>query len=303
VFSLLPFLVMGLVAIPRIEPSRWLEIELGSVDWRLYLNTLFWNLNYWDSISTLTGEVENLKRTLPKALSYALVLVVGGYLYLLITCTAAVPVVREYWSYGYFSDIARILGDVWLQSWMQAVAALSNVGNFLTEMSSDSYQLLGMAERGMLPEFFAKRSRHGTPLTGILFSASGVILLSWMRFQEIVATENYLYCFGMILEFIAFVKLRVTHPNAYQPYKIPRGTIGVVLMIIPPTLSIVMVVALASYKVMAVSIVAMVIGIVLQPCLVYVEKKRWLRFSISADLPDLLDTQETAEDDAIPLLF
>jgi amino acid transporter len=186
---------------------------------------------------------------------------------------------------------------------MQAVAALSNVGNFLTEMSSDSYQLLGMAERGMLPEFFAKRSRHGTPLTGILFSASGVILLSWMSFQEIVATENYLYCFGMILEFIAFVKLRVTHPNAYQPYKILRGTIGVVLMIIPPTLSIVMVVALASYKVMAVSIVAMVIGIVLQPCLVYVEKKRWLRFSISADLPDLLDTQETAEDDAIPLLF
>jgi amino acid transporter len=105
VFPLLPFLVMGLVAIPRIEPSRWLEIELGSVDWRLYLNTLFWNLNYWDSISTLTGEVENLKRTLPKALSYALVLVVGGYLYLLITCTAAVPVVREYRSYGYFSDI------------------------------------------------------------------------------------------------------------------------------------------------------------------------------------------------------
>ncbi|CAD6246777.1 unnamed protein product [Miscanthus lutarioriparius] len=163
VFSLLPFLVMGLVAIPRIEPSRWLEVDLGSVDWRLYLNTLFWNLNYWDSISTLTGEVENPKRTLPKALSYALVLVVGGYLYPLITCTAAVPVVREHWSDGYFSDIARIIGGVWLQSWMQAVAALSNVGNFLTEMSSDSYQLLGMAERGMLPDFFAKRSRHGTP--------------------------------------------------------------------------------------------------------------------------------------------
>jgi amino acid transporter len=269
----------------------------------LYLNTLFWNLNSWDSISTLTGEVEHPKRTLPKALSYALVLVVGGYLYPLITCTAAVPVVQEHWSDGYFSNIARILGGVWLQSWMQAVAALSNVGNFLTEMSSDSYQLLGMAERGMLPDFFAKRSRHGTPLTGILFSASGMILLSWMSFQEIVATDNYLYCFGMILEFIASVKLRVTHPNASRPYKTPLGTIGVVLMIIPPTLLIVVVMDLASYKVMAVSIVAMVVGFVLQPCLVYVEKKRWLRFSISADLPDLPDTQETAEDDAVPLLF
>jgi amino acid transporter len=105
---------------------------------------------------------------------------------------------------------------------MQAVAALSNVGNFLTEMSSDYYQLLGMAEHGMLPEFFAKRSRHRTPLTGILFSASGVILLSWMSLQEIVATENYLYCFGMILEFVAFVMPRVTHPNAPRPY--PTGS-------------------------------------------------------------------------------
>jgi amino acid transporter len=124
-----------------------------------------------------------------------------------------------------------------------------------------------------------------------------------MSLQEIVATENYLYCFGMILEFVAFVKLRVTHPNAPRPYRIPLGTIGVVLMVIPPTLLIVVVMALASYKVMVVSIAAMVVGFVLQPCLVYVEKKRLLRFSISADLPDLPDAQETAEDDAVPLLF
>jgi hypothetical protein len=74
-------------------------------------------------------------------------------------------------------------------------------------------------------------------------------------------------------------------------------------MVIPPTLLIVVVMALASYKVMVVSIAAMVVGFVLQPCLVYVEKKRLLRFSISADLPDLPDAQETAEDDAVPLLF
>ena len=82
---------------------------------------------------------------------------------------------------------------------------MSNMGMFVAEMSSDSFQLLGMAERGMLPEFFGKRSRYGTPLIGILFSASGVFLLSWLSFQEIVAAENFLYCFGMILEFIAFV--------------------------------------------------------------------------------------------------
>ncbi|KAF0897615.1 hypothetical protein E2562_000350 [Oryza meyeriana var. granulata] len=259
-------------------------------------------LTYMNYRGTLAGEVENPKRTLPRALSYALVLVVGGYLYPLIACTAAVPVVRELWSDGYFSDVARILGGFWLHSWIQAAAALSNMGNFVTEMSSDSYQLLGMAERGMLPEFFAKRSRYGTPLIGILFSAFGVVLLSWMSFQEIIAAENYLYCFGMILEFIAFIKLRVVHPNASRPYKIPLGTIGTVLMIIPPTILIVVVMMLVSFKVMVVSILAMLVGFVLQPALVYVEKRRWLKFSISAELPDLPDSN-VEEDGTTPLVF
>ncbi|XP_020110893.1 probable polyamine transporter At1g31830 isoform X1 [Ananas comosus] len=286
VFSILPFIFMGLVAIPRIDPSRWFACDLRNVNWNLYLNTLFWNLNYWDSISTLAGEVDNPKRTLPRALFYALLLVVFGYLYPLLTGTGAIPLDRELWTDGYFSDIAKILGGVFLRWWVQGASALSNMGMFVAEMSSDSYQLLGMAERGMLPEFFSKRSRYGTPLVGILFSASGVLLLSWMSFQEIVAAENFLYCFGMILEFIAFIRLRIKYPTASRPYRVPVGTIGAVLMVIPPTVLICVVLALASFKVMIVSIAAMLFGFILQPCLKLLEKKRWLRFSVSSDLPD-----------------
>ncbi|KAI8553976.1 hypothetical protein RHMOL_Rhmol05G0060600 [Rhododendron molle] len=219
VFSILPFVVMGHVTIPKLKPLRWSVVDLHTVDWGLYLNTLFWNLNYWDSISTLAGEVENPGRTLLRALFYALILVVWGYFFPLLSGTGAVPLHRERWSDGYFSDIARMIGGVWLRFWVQAAAAVSNMGMFVAEMSSDSFQLLGMAEKGMLPEFFAKRSKYGTPLTGILFSASGVVLLSWLSFQEIVAAENFLYCFGMIMEFIAFVTLRVKYPKASQPYK------------------------------------------------------------------------------------
>lgn len=287
VLSLIPFVVMGLIAIPKIRPSRWLMVDLQSVDWNLYLNTLFWNLNYWDSISTLAGEVDNPKKTLPKALFYALILVVCGYFFPLLIGTGAIPVNRELWTDGYFSDIAKMVGGVWLSIWIQAAAAMSNMGMFVTEMSSDSFQLLGMAERGMLPEIFATRSRHGTPLVGILFSASGVIMLSWMSFQEIVAAENILYCFGMILEFIAFIVLRMKHPAASRPYKIPLGTVGSVLMCVPPTILILVVLALSSLKVMGVSLAAVVIGLVMQPCIKHVKRKRWIKFSESADLPDL----------------
>lgn len=295
IFSILPFVVMGLVAIPRLEPSRWLEVDLHNVDWNLYLNTLFWNLNYWDSISTLAGEVDNPKKTLPKSLFFALILVVVSYFFPLLMGTGAVPVNRGLWTDGYFSDLAKILGGVWLRWWIQAAAAMSNMGMFVAEMSSDSFQLLGMAERGMLPEFFAQRSRYGTPLIGILFSASGVLLLSWLSFQEIVAAENFLYCFGMILEFIAFVWLRVKHPNAPRPYKIPLGTVGATLMCIPPTILICIVLALSSLKVFVVSIGAIAIGFMINPLLKHVEKKGWLKFSTSNELPDLNGTYQESD--------
>ncbi|XP_059436491.1 probable polyamine transporter At1g31830 [Corylus avellana] len=288
VFSLLPFLCMGIVAIPNLKPSRWVVVfDLNSVNWGLYLNTLFWNLNYWDSISTLAGEVDNPSKTLPKALFYALLLVVSAYFFPLLIGTGAIPLDRELWSDGYFSEIARILGGVWLRTWVQAASALSNMGMFVAEMSSDSFQLLGMAERGMLPSVFSKRSRYGTPVAGILFSASGVVLLSCLSFQEIVAAENFLYCFGMIMEFIAFVKLRMKYPAASRPYKIPIGTCGAILMCIPPTLLICVVLVLAPLKVMVMSLFAVMVGLVMQPCLEYTKRKRWLRFSMStSDLPD-----------------
>ncbi|KAJ4977460.1 hypothetical protein NE237_002566 [Protea cynaroides] len=287
VFSVLPFVVMGFVAIPKLKPSRWLVVNIHKVDWGLYLNTLFWNLNYWDSISTLAGEMQNPKKTLPKALFYALILVVLGYFFPLLIGTGAIPLDRDLWTDGYFSDIAKLIGGVWLRWWVQGASALSNMGMFVAEMSSDSFQLLGMAERGMLPEFFSKRSRYGTPLFGILFSASGVILLSWLSFQEIVAAENFLYCFGMILEFMAFVRLRMKYPAASRPFKIPVGTIGSILMCIPPTALICVVLALASLKVMLVSLGAVFIGLVMQPGLKCIEKKQLLKFSVSSDLPDI----------------
>lgn len=289
VFSLLPFCAMGLISIPKLDPARWLVVNMKDIDWNLYLNTLFWNLNYWDSVSTLAGEVENPKKTFPKALFWGMLLVVSGYFVPLLTTIGSVELDRSQWEDGYFADIAKMLGGVWLRWWIEAAAALSNMGMFEAEMSSDSFQLLGMAERGMLPEVFGIRSRFGTPVLGILFSASGVLLLSWMSFQEIIAAENYLYCFGMFLEFAAFIWLRIKNPTMPRPYKIPLGTVGVTLMCIPPSVLLCVVLAIASLKVMIVSITAVVIGFLFYPGLEYLKNKNWMRFSIIPSLPDNLE--------------
>ncbi|KAG1355426.1 polyamine transporter RMV1 [Cocos nucifera] len=286
VFSILPFIIMGLMAIPKLRPERWLVVDLHHIDWTLYLNTLFWNLNYWDSISTLAGEVDNPTELLPKALFYAAILVILANLFPLLIGTAAVGLHRESWTDGYFSVVAEIVGGLWLTWLMQVAAAASNMGMFVAKMSGYSYQLLGMAEWGMLPELFSMRSHRGTPVIGILFSASGVLLLSWMSFQQIIAAENILYCFGMLLEFFAFIRLRIKYPMVTRPFKIPLGISGSILMLVPPTLLILVELAFASPKIMVISLFVVIIGLVLQPCLKLVEKKQWLRFSKSPEIPD-----------------
>jgi amino acid permease len=45
-------------------------------------------------------------------------------------------------------------------------------------MSTDSFQLQGMAERGFLPAAFAKRSKYGTPAVAIIFSSLGIMAMA-----------------------------------------------------------------------------------------------------------------------------
>jgi amino acid transporter len=76
--SLAPFVLMTGIAVPKMRPRRWTVPVEGRKDWRLFFNTLFWNLNYWDSASTMAGEVERPERTFPRALALAVVLIAAS---------------------------------------------------------------------------------------------------------------------------------------------------------------------------------------------------------------------------------
>lgn len=156
-FSLSPFLIMAILSIPKIRPRRWLVVDFNKVDWRGYFNNMFWNLNYWDKASTLAGEVDNPTQTFPKALLGGLVLVISCYLIPLLAGTGALTSPPSEWTDGYFAEVGMLIGGFWLKLWIQAAAAMSNLGLFEAEMSSDAFQLLGMSNMGLLPAVFSSR--------------------------------------------------------------------------------------------------------------------------------------------------
>ncbi|KAL2460317.1 putative polyamine transporter [Abeliophyllum distichum] len=313
-FSLFPFIVLGILAIPRVRPRRWFVLDYRKVDWRGYFNSLFWNLNYWDNASTLAGEIENPSRTFPKALLGAVVLVVCSYLIPLLAGTGALDTDFSEWSDGYFAQVGMLIGGSWLKWWIQVAAALSNMGLFEAEMSSDAFQLLGMSEIGMLPSIFASRSKYGTPTFSILCSATGVIFLSWMSFQEILEFLNFLYSVGMLFEFAAFIKLRIKKPDLHRPYKVPVKTFGATMLCLPPVLLLVLVMCLASLKTYLVSGAVIVLGFFLYPAVVHAKEQKWVNFSTeippsrpsdSADLeghPNALEEHQEIEEAARSLL-
>ncbi|XP_002986451.2 probable polyamine transporter At3g19553 [Selaginella moellendorffii] len=286
IFSLAPFAVMGLLALPKLEPRRWTSAHLGRVNWKNYLNNLFWNLNFWDKSSTLAGEVEDPSKTFPRALYISIFVVVASYLVPILAGTGALELDQSRWVDGYFSTIAFAIGGSWLRIWVQLAAALSNMGLFEAEMSSDSFQLLGMAEMGMLPKFLARRSRHGTPVWGIAFSALGIVMLSWMSFAEIIELLNFLYSVGMLLELAAFVALRVRRPDIPRPYKAPVGDrLGCVLVCVPPAALLVFVMSFASLRVVVVSASVIVVGLGLYWGLEAAKAHKWLEFIRGSPLP------------------
>lgn len=304
IFSLIPFAVMGVLSIPRLRPRQWLIVDIRKTDWRGYLNSLFWNLNYWDKASTLAGEVESPNKTFPKALMLAVILVVCSYIIPLLAGTGAVDLSTSDWSDGYFAEVAMLIGGAWLKWWIQAAAAMSNLGLFEAEMSGDAFQLLGMSEMGMLPEIFAHRSKHGTPTFSIICSATGVIFLSWMSFQEILEFLNFVYCIGMLLEFAAFVWLRIKQPDLQRPYKVPLNTFWVAVLCIPPSVLLIIVMCLASLKTLIVSCAVVIVGFLLYPCIGYMKAREYLKF-VKSDKEVIVPTSEghgQTDEDSIGLL-
>ncbi|KAJ0021259.1 hypothetical protein Pint_31389 [Pistacia integerrima] len=256
IVSLSPFVLMSLISIPKIQPHRWLSLGQKGVkkDWNLFFNTLFWNLNFWDNVSTLAGEVDKPHKTFPKALLVAVIFTCLAYLIPLLAVIGAVSVDQSQWESGFHATAAEIIAGKWLKYWIEVGAVLSAIGLFEAQLSSCAYQLLGMADLGSLPKFFGSRSKwFDTPWVGILLSTLITLGVSYMDFTDIISSANFLYSLGMLLEFASFLWLRRKLPLLNRPFRVPMRLPGLVIMCLIPSGFLVLIMAIATKTVYLVS--------------------------------------------------
>ncbi|CAH1452764.1 unnamed protein product [Lactuca virosa] len=175
---------------------------------------------------------------------------------------------------------AEMISGKWLKIWVEIGAVLSAIGLFEAQLSSCSYQVLGMADLGFLPKFFGARSKwFGTPWVGILLSTAITIAVSPMDFTDIVASANFIYSLGMLLEFASFIWLRRKFPALKRPYKVPLGVPGLVVMCLVPSAFLIVIMVIATKIVYLVSGLMTVGAIFWYFFMNYCKSKKWFAFA------------------------
>lgn len=298
-----PFLVLTIVGAPKIDPSRWFQmpeapedgselfdddfqtsagplplLTVGGILWRPYLNNLFWNLNSFDSAGSFAGETTSVRTTYPRGIFIGLVMCVLSYIIPLMVAVGATDYKQRDWVDGHLGAVAVDIGGKWLGSWMIFAAGISNLALFEAEMSSDAFQLMGMAERGYLPKIFQTRSKYGTPTAGILFNTLVIVLFSCADFGQLLELLNSVYAISLLLEYAAFVKLRLFHKELERPYRIPVPDWAAVLIIIPPTLGIFAIIATSNWYVYVFSAGAVLFGVFFFRLSAICKQRGWLTY-------------------------
>ena len=236
-----PFFLMAIFGARSVDPQNWLvgmstPPSVGSEDLLALFNVLFWNLNNWDSISTIAGEVSNPRKIIPKAMFMALLVIMSAYVVPLgigigwMTETNDLSV----WKPGYFQAVAYEIGGTWLALWILLAAIVSCMGQFQALISSCAYQLEGMSELGWLPRWFNTQSRYDTPTVGLGIAVCIVLGLTQLQFIDILQYLNVVYAVAQSLEFSAFLWMRWKFADIPRPFKVPLGFAGCCLLMFLP---------------------------------------------------------------------
>jgi len=220
---LLPFAVIVVIAAGH--PGREVRGPRAGIDLTGAVLIAMWNYMGWDNASTVAGEVEHPARAYPRAMAGALALVAVTYI-VPVAAAARAGLDPSSWTTGSWADVGRRLGGPGLAMAVVAGGAVSAFAMFNALVLSYSRVPFAMAEDGLLPHAFARRSRSGAPVVSIGVCAAAWALCLTLGFDRLIELDILLYGGSLALEFVALVALRVREPALARPFRIPGGLFG-----------------------------------------------------------------------------
>jgi len=278
VLVLAPFVMLLIVGAGQMDAGNWGDSS------RLHpaglIQTALWNFGGFENVSTIAGSTANPSKTIPRAIMFSTILITLNYLIPVMAATALDDKWADY-KIGYYAKVAGAAGGEWLKIIFLASATLSGVGMFLSEMTSDCYNLMAMGEDGLVPQVFAKKTpMSGTPFVAILCGYVVIMVLIACPFGIILEVDNWLYTMALLLEFAAFLQLRISKPDMPRPFRVKGGTAAAVILVSVPSALGIFAVSLCRWEVHLVGGLVIVCGVILFYSMAYAKQKSWFSFHV-----------------------
>jgi amino acid transporter len=193
-----------------------------------------WNYMGWDNASTIAQEVENPRRTYPRAMFWTMLAIIASYV-IPVTAAWRFGIPLSAWATGSWATIGGAIVGPALRDAIVVGGMISAAGQLNSLMMSYSRLPVVMAEDGYLPKIFTRVNKTAVPMTA-LFALSAVWLAAiGLSFDRLVMLDILLAGSSIVLEFVALAVLRWKEPNLSRPFEVPGGKVGAIAVGVPPT--------------------------------------------------------------------
>jgi amino acid transporter len=215
--------------VPMVPPNQPFSKVFG-----VGLALAIWLYSGYEQVSSVAEDVENPRRTYPRALALVIPLSIATYFLPPFAALAALGNWQQ-WTDGYFSTAALLIGGRWLGSLMTVAAMVGNVALLNSTMLTATPMPFTLAEDGYLPPFLTRRhSRFGTPWIAILISAAIYASLALHSLGELISLYAFLRGATTVLTVLSAWGLRRKSPDLPRPFRIPGGNLGLIYVIAMP---------------------------------------------------------------------
>jgi len=237
-----PFIAGFCVTITRVAPSQqWTWYPPAgdnNRDWAAFLSTLLWLHTGWDGLSSVAGEVKDGSRSYINAVIICAFMNCFVYLTAIISA-ATVPTKGipndEVWGDAYLLTVNAYIFPKFGGVCVAIVSAIDNICMYFVAIATVSRGIMKMADDGrddevkqnkvaMIPGFMGYEwKKTSSPVVAIVVQSIIVMFLVQFDFTFLVEVDAFANSISLLLEFLSFIRLRYTEPEAIRPYKVPGG--------------------------------------------------------------------------------
>ena len=215
--------------------ALWTAQPSGGKHLGLAIMVAMWNYMGWDNASTVAQEVENPRRTYPRAMLLTVLAVAASYT-IPFAAMAFAGISPATFTTGAWADAAHALAGPWLATAIVAGGMLCGLGMFNALTLSYTRLPMVMAEDGLLPRWLARRNQHGVPIAATVACGIAWAFALSFSYERLISIDLMLYGTSLVLEFAALLILRIREPELPRSFRMGPLPVAAALSVLPVAL-------------------------------------------------------------------